>query len=68
MKREPYGEFKDPRNISNVDPSHVQQHSRFTLPLSKALSKSSWYGFGHTYQTMGESILFKANHNITGIC
>lgn len=60
MKREPYPERKDPRNISNVDPKHTISFSRYTLALSDKVKQIPWYGFGYTYHTMGELVMHRA--------
>jgi hypothetical protein len=53
QKIESYPEVKPPRNISCVNPQHVAQMSRFTIPFSNLLKLTAWYAFGTTPQQNG---------------
>lgn len=48
MKREAYGEPKDPRNISTVPPSDKLRYSRYCYAFTDYLTQFPWYAFGKT--------------------
>jgi hypothetical protein len=48
QKAETYNEPKDPRNITQMNPSVKLQYSRVLYPLSDHVKTFDWYGFGTT--------------------
>jgi hypothetical protein len=48
MKKEAYGEIKDPRPISQINGTDKREYSKFIYPLSEYIKTLPWYAFGKT--------------------
>ena len=48
MKKEAYGEIKDPRVISTINPQDKLNYSRFMYAVTDWLKDHTWYAFGLT--------------------
>jgi len=48
MKREAYGDVKDPRPITTIDGQDKRNYSMIIYPLSDILKTTDWYAFGKT--------------------
>ena len=46
LKREAYGEPKDPRIISTINPVDKQDYSRYMYAFAEVLKTTPWYAFG----------------------
>jgi hypothetical protein len=56
QKIESYNEVKPPRNISCVNPQHVAQMSRYTIPFSNLFKAVPWYAFGAGPVACGQAV------------
>lgn len=48
MKREAYGDVKDPRPITTINGPDKRDYSMFIYPISDILKTTDWYAFGKT--------------------
>lgn len=48
IKREAYGDTKDPRPITTINGSDKRDYSTFIYPISQMLKTVHWYAFGRT--------------------
>lgn len=56
MKKEAYGKFTDPRNISTINPKDKLEYSRFVYSVAETLKKTKWYAFGQTPKMVAERV------------
>lgn len=56
QKGESYGNIKDPRNISTVEPSDKMEYSKVMYAFSEALKKFPWYAFSRTPKNIARKV------------
>lgn len=56
VKKEAYGNIKDPRIISTLKPQHKLEWSKILYPLATWLKQFPWYAFGKTPVKISEKI------------
>lgn len=56
MKREAYGKYTDPRNISTINPKDKLQYSRVVYAVTEVLKEQPWYAFGKTPKSIAERV------------
>ena len=57
QKKEAYGKYTDPRNISTINPKDKLEYSRIVYSIAEIMKLQKWYAFGHTPRETAERVV-----------